>query len=264
MTKEKLRLCLLHASFAPADVRHNVEFLEKLLVTCLKKKPDLIITPELAVSGYEFRKVIGTDWIDKGVPAIIDKFCRWAAKNKTALLLGSPSYCAQTKQHYNSAFFIGEGGEVLGVRHKVNVLPGSEGWSSPGQDIKPIDWRGFKIGLLICADAYTPNIAGLLEQQGAAVLLSPAAWAPGMHGPNGEWEQRSKETGLNLFVCNRTGAEQNLNFCGSSSVVVIKGTRAMSYADEQSAILTIEVDPNNWFPLNGQFEVIKVTDPEKA
>ena len=264
VTKEKLRLCLLHASFRPGDVRRNVGFLEKLLETCLRKKPDLIITPELAVSGYEFLKVIGSDWISKDVPAIVDKFCRWAKQNEIAILLGSPNYCDNTKRHYNSAFFIDEHGKVLGVQHKVNVLPGSEGWSSPGPDIKPIDWRGYKLGLLICSDAYTPNIVRSLKQQGAEVLISLAAWAPGMHGPDGEWEQRSIETGLNLFVCNRTGAEQNLNFYGSSSVVVVNGTRAISYTDEQSAILTIEVDPNNWLPLGEQFEVFKIANSEIA
>lgn len=54
--KENLRLCMLHASFVPDDVRRNVGFLEKLMEACLEKKPDLIVTPELAVSGYEFKK----------------------------------------------------------------------------------------------------------------------------------------------------------------------------------------------------------------
>lgn len=208
--------------------------------------------------------MIGSEWIGRDGPDIVDRFCRWARKHEIAILLGSPNYSDRTKLHYNSAIFIDERGQVLGIHHKVNVLPGSEGWSSPGKEIKPIRWRGYKIGLLICSDSYSPNIASSLHRQGADVLISLAAWASGIHGPDGEWEQRSVETGLNLFVCNRTGAEENLNFCGSSSVVVINGKRALSYADKQSAILTIEVDPNNWLPVNGHFEIFQVADNQIA
>ena len=75
-------------------------------------------------------------------------------------------------------------------------------------------WRGVtpvpvppvgNVGLLICADAYTPAIATTLKAQGAQMLVSAAAWGPGLHGPNGEWERCSRETGLPLLVCNRTG-----------------------------------------------------------
>ena len=51
------------------------------------------------------------------------------------------------------------------------------------------------------------------------VLISPAVWAPGMHEPDGEWEQRSRETALSILVCNRTGADRTMNFNGSASVV---------------------------------------------
>ena len=46
-----------------------------------------------------------------------------------------------------------------------------------------------RVGMLICADAYSPEIAKTLHNQGAQILVSSAAWAPGLHGPNGEWER---------------------------------------------------------------------------
>ena len=63
---------------------------------------------------------------------------------------------------------------------------------------------------------------------------------PGLHGPEGEWEQRSMDTGLCLIVCNRTGRESALNFEGSSSAVIVDGRRQVEYAGKQPAILVIE------------------------
>lgn len=253
-----IRIALLH--FAPRydSVSDNVAMLKRLFLKAVELQPDLILTPELAVSGYEFCEVLGKEWIKADGPIILEKFSRLARDHQVALVLGIPSYEAESDKYYNAAIFINEQGQVLGAHHKILVLPGAEAWSSPGAEIKPVAWRNHKIGLLICADAYRENIAAELAQQGAQVLISPAAWAPGEHGPNGEWEQRSKDTGLPLLVCNRTGQGALVNFEGSSSVVVVAGRRVFEYSDQKPAILTVEVNAENWQPRSDQFEVIEL------
>jgi predicted amidohydrolase len=76
------------------------------------------------------------------------------------------------------------------------------------------------IGVLICADAYTKNIADTLLAKGAEILAAPSAWGPGIHGPNGEWEQRSIDTELCLFVCNRTGEDETVTFWEAESQII--------------------------------------------
>lgn len=249
---------MLHLAFKNDNVSHNVELLENLFLRALATEPDLVVMPELAVSGYEFYKEIGKEWIKDEVPAIVKKFSRLARDNNIAIVLSSPRYNIEKDRYYNAAIFIDEQGQILGEHYKINVLPGSEGWSSPGFEVRPIQWNGYKIGLLICSDAYTENIAKELATQGASVLISPAAWAPGMHEPNGEWEQRSQETGLCVYVCNRTGEEDMLNFEGSASAVVAGGRRVFEYSGKQPAILTIDVDPLNWSPRENTFKVLEL------
>jgi len=98
------------------------------------------------------------------------------------------------------------------------------------------------VGLLICADAYTSTIAANLKAQGAQMLVSAAAWGPGMHGPNGEWERCSRETGLPLLVCNRTGIDRTFRFTAAESIVVKDGQRLCSFTSERSAIFLIGWD----------------------
>jgi len=254
-TNETLKITLLHLAFRHDDIEQNVAHIDRALTVALESNPDLIVMPELAVSGYEFRVEIGTDWIVQQVPKIIGRFCEWAQRNGVALILSSPIYDQKTALFYNAAIFIDEQGRIVGQHHKVSVLPGAEGWSTGAKSVQTVGWNGRSLGLLICADAYPPGIAAALAEQGAEVLISPAAWGPGMHEPNGEWEQRTQETGLTMIVCNRTGKENKMNFNGSTSAVVVNGERVVIYADESEAILTIEVDSRTWQPLRNQFEV---------
>jgi predicted amidohydrolase len=253
--KQSIRIAMLHLDPRYDNVSYNVALLEKLFLMAVRLQPDIIVTPELAVSGYGFYKILGKEWMKSYGYKIIEKFSKLAQENNVALILGSPVYTEKSNKYYNAALFIDEQGQVIGEHHKINVLPGSEDWSSPGSEIKPVEWRGYKIGLLICSDAYTENIAGELAKQGANVLFSPAAWGPGLHEPDGEWEQRSKETRLCLYVCNRTGNEDVLNFEGSSSAVVVDGYRRVEYAMKQTAILTIDVEAGSWLPRSDKFTI---------
>jgi predicted amidohydrolase len=250
-----LRVAFLH--FAPRydDVAGNIDRLEAMFHQATALKADLVLTPELAVSGYEFHPLIGQEWICSDSPAILTRFCRLAAETQTALALGTPVFDPLSGKYSNSAVWIDENGQIAGIHHKVLVLPGKvEGWASPGVEASPIPWHGQKLGLMVCADAYSERLAAELVQHGAQVFISLAAWAPGEHGPSGEWEKRSQEANLALLVCNRTGQSATLNFEGSSSVVVIGGRRVAEYAGIAPAILTMDFD-ERWQPQSANFSV---------
>lgn len=250
-----LRVAFLH--FAPRNdnVAENLNQLERCIRQASALQANLVLTPELAVSGYEFFQVIGSRWIQSDIPGIIERFCRLAAEYRLALVLGAPLFDSSNEKYHNAALWIDQNGQVTGIHHKILVLPGSiEGWASPGSEASPVEWQGHKLGLMICADAYSPRLARELAERGAQVFISLAAWGPGFDAPRGEWEQRSLETGLPVLVCNRTGREAAMNFEGSSSVVVVKGKRIAEYAETAPAILTMDFH-DNWQPLNASFSI---------
>ena len=85
-------------------------------------------------------------------------------------------------------------------------------------------------------------IAKSLHAQGARLLVSLASWAPGLHGPNGEWEQCTRDTGLPMLVCNRTGPDRVVDFTPGESVVVKNGERLLALQAPDSAIFTVDWD----------------------
>ena len=105
---------MLHLAFKYDNISHNVELLEALFLRALQVKPDIFMMPELAVSGYEFYKEIGKEWIKKDVPTIIEKFSRLAQENRVAIVLSTPRYIAKQDRYYNAAIFINEQGQIIG------------------------------------------------------------------------------------------------------------------------------------------------------
>ena len=249
MTRGKI--ALLHLETVPGAIDRNRYLIVEAIKHAAAIGAQWIVTPELAVCGLQFAHVVGSDWIQPQPDSWTQQVCRLAKTLKRTVFLGCPE--REGRRFYNSVFVIGPTGEIIGQHRKLNVVSDSLSWSNPGDRVAPIECDGIKVGVLICSDAYTSNIARALKFEGAEMLVSPASWGPGIHGPNGEWEQRSQETGLPVIVCNRTGAEQTLDFWKAPSLVAKNGDRLLSHTSDRSAVLTFDWDFSNMVPSTTQF-----------
>lgn len=232
------KIALLHLAPVPGAIDRNQATLETAIRSAAAAGARWVITPELVTCGLQFARIIGTDWIQPQPDAWMTGLCRLVKALKITLFLGCPE--ADDGKRYNSVFVIGPDGEIIGRCRKINVASDSRSWSSPGEKAALVQCDGIPVGILVCADAYSPGIASELKAQGAQLLISPASWGPGLHGPNGEWEERTQDTGLPLIVCNRTGHEQTMGFQQAQSLVVKDGRHLWSHSSEHPAILVLD------------------------
>lgn len=240
-TNDLLSVALLHLAPRPGDIDFNKQLIETAIITAAATGAQWIITPELSICGYSFEPLIGTDWISIQPDSWVAEISELAARLHVVVFLSVAERDRESNLLYNAVFVIGSSGAIQGKHRKINTLRvGSEAWSSPGSDANPIDVEGRRVGLMICADAYSPIIPSRLHVQGAQFLVSPAAWPPGEHGPNGEWERATSATGLPLFVCNRTGPDLVLDFSAAESSVVYGGKRIVSAASHSSVALLFQ------------------------
>ena len=238
-----LRIALLHLAPRPGELLYNRRLIETAITAAAGLGATWVLTPELCVCGYDFVDHLGTAWIVPPPDPWIASMCQLAARLQMTVFLSHPEQDQQTEKRYNTLFVIATDGRIIGKHRKINTLSGAEGWSSPGESVTPVPVSPVgQVGLLICADAYSPGIAQSLKAQGAQLLVSAAAWGPGFHGPSGEWERCTRDTGLPLLVCNRTGIDRTLSFTNAESVVVKDGQRLVSFASERSTICMIDWD----------------------
>ena len=255
-----LRVAMLHLAPVVADVAHNRSLVERGLACASQMGAQWIITPELFVTGYKFAEVIGTDWIRPQPDDWMLSFCQQVAERGVTVFLSHPERDPDAGLMYNTVFVIGPDGTIIGRHRKVKALRGPEAWSSPGDEITPINCDGTEVGVMICADAYRNDVAGILKERGAKLLVSPASWGPGDCGPLGEWEQRTLDTGLPIMVCNRSGWEaDDLDFNEAVSVVALNGKRVLeAFCGEESAVLVFDWDLESMAPISTEYETARL------
>jgi predicted amidohydrolase len=202
---------------------------------------DWVLSGELVVSGYGFQSVIGTDWIESSPSRWLDRYARLCAELDITGFVSEPERMPEGL--FNTAWAIGRDGQFLGSHRKLSPTPGSEDWSSAGSELTITQVDGLRVGMLMCADAYLLRPAQMLSRAGADLFVSLAAWWPGPYGPHGEWEARSRETGVPMIVCNRTGIEPVGDLTGAVSAVVADGQRLLELKSPTSTLFLVDLAP---------------------
>jgi 5-aminopentanamidase len=252
---KSLRIALLHVAPQLGEIESNRRLIEAAVRVAAQQGAQWAVTPELCVSGYLFAKKVGTDWIQPQPDPWMQGFCGLVRDLSLTVFLSHPERDPDTNLLHNSVFVINSQGEITGRHRKVKTLGGPEAWSSPGRDSAPIDCDGLRVGVLVCADGYLNDVPQHLKDQGAQILVSPAAWGPGGCAPAGEWEQRTLDTGLPIMVCNRSGKERaDLDFREAVSVVARDGERVLSAYSDRSVVLTFDWDRDDMAPVSQEFQ----------
>lgn len=80
---------------------------------------------------------------------------------------------------FNAAVLVGPGGDVLLHHRKIHELAIARPLYDRGDRLGVADTPFGRMGLMICADAFSPGeaIARSLAEMGAGLILSPCAWA---------------------------------------------------------------------------------------
>ena len=234
-------IALLHLDPRPGEIEANRVALERAVQRAHENAARLIVTPELAVSGYGFRDLVGTDWIARGQPALFAWAGALARATAASLVLGTPEADPEGTTLFNSMILFAPDGSITGRHRKINALRvGSESWSTPGDQTTALTVDGIgRVGFFVCADMYSSRLVGETAARGIDLLLSAAAWAPGHHGPDGEWERASATTGRPVLVCNRTGRDV-LDFDAAQSVAAVDGAIVFSHASPEPQIVLVD------------------------
>jgi predicted amidohydrolase len=217
------------AQIAPvlADRQRNVALHLQQIEAARKQEADLIVFPELSLTGYFVRDMVPDVAI---TPDALEIHELLDAAGPMAVVLG---FVEESRQHrfYNTALYA-EGGRVVHLHRKVYLptygLFDEQRYFAAGDRFAAFETARFgRMGILICEDFWHLSAAAIMQAEEIDVLVCPAnSPGRGVEGPRVRtaetYEHLSKAyaqlMGAVVIVVNRVGFEDGLCFWGGSAV----------------------------------------------
>lgn len=235
-----LRVSILQSNALLSGVDARFEWLKAQTQKIENKEIDLLICPELFMTGYD----VGDDILRFAESAngnFASRVKALAQNTQTAILYGYPEKYKTCI--YNSAICISAKGEVLANHRKSVLPPGFETkYFQTGSTLTLFTLNSIKVAILICYESEFPEAVRNVSRLGAQVVLVPTAIVK-------KWDQvpykiiptRAFENGVYIVYANHCGHENKSEYLGASCIVDPMG-RDLSRAGESEQTLIARLD----------------------
>jgi predicted amidohydrolase len=251
----KLNLALAQINTRLGNVEANLEKHLELIAEAQARGADLLVFPELSLTGYVLQDLATTV---SHRPTPDDPIFRQLlyASQHIDLVVG---FVDEDRRHrfYIAAAYLSRG-QVVHIHHKV-YLPTyglfDEGrFFAWGDAVQAFDTRFGRLGILICEDFWHASPPYLLWLDGAEMMLFTSA-SPG-RGLTAEpklesarWVEHINRAYASLFTTfvvhtNRVGYEDGLNFWGGSTAFDPNGELIVQAPYHQESLTLAEIDLN--------------------
>jgi len=233
------------------NLSSNLELFIKRINEAIKEKAQLIVFPELGLTGYFLRDMVSTVALKEKSKAIQELL---KLSKKISICFG---YVEETPsvEFFNAGIYL-EAGEIKHIHRKV-YLPtygmfDEQRYFSRGKNILSFDTQFGKMGILICEDLWHPTAVQIAVQDGAKIILALSS-SPGRGvGPDEKlystqmWEEMNRFYaglyGVYYVYVNRVGVEDGVNFWGGSEVINPKGRIVVKAPYFEENLLFADID----------------------
>lgn len=234
------------------DVAANLALHEAALERARGDGLDLLIFPELSLTGYHLRDMVA----DVALAADAPELARLEEWSRSVSFVAGLVEESGDFRFSNSAMYFG-GGEIRHVHRKV-YLPtygmfDEQRYFARGSAVRAFDTEWGRFAALVCEDLWHPSTAYIAALDGAVVFVCPSASPLRGVADRGErdenarfWEALNRtyaETyGVFVVYANRVGFEDGVGFWGGSEIIDPFGRCLVKAAYYEEDYVTAELE----------------------
>ncbi len=252
-----MKIALAQINVIIGDFEYNTRKILKYISLAKDKGADIVIFPELAITGYPPRDFLEfADFIEKAEQRI--EQIKQATED-IAVVIGTPTRnpVIEGKDLYNSVVFLYQGKEIY--RQHKTLLPTYDifdeaRYFEEATEWQTVEFKGHKIALSVCEDLwnlgnenplYTINpMAQLMPQQPDFIINVSASPFDYTHAEERIriLKENVKAYQIPVFYVNHVGAQTDIIFDGGSLVIAPNQTvhTEMPYFVEDLQIIDLE------------------------
>jgi NAD+ synthase (glutamine-hydrolysing) len=250
----KFKVALAQVDSVLGDVKRNVKHHLTFVDKAKRLGANLVVFPELSLTGYTVRDINWDAAIDPRESPILKELK--AKSNSISIVFGGIEE-SKDFEIFNSAIYL-EGGKLVHVHRKI--YPPTYGmfeemrYFNQGRSLAAFDTRWGRMGMLVCEDLWHISLPYLLALRGAQVIVGIAASPTRLGGDSDKLAIARVNTEnhkayarlLSTYVvfCNRVGYEDGVNFWGGSEVIGPGGDVVASAKLFDEDLIVAEIDSN--------------------
>jgi predicted amidohydrolase len=244
--KTKIKLALAQISSKRERKSENLLKIEKLTLKAKQQGADLIIFPEMSLTGYVLLDQVYE--LAETIPGpSTQKIETLAKKTGMHIIFGMPELSENTQATiFNTAVCVGPQG-LIGKYRKMYLPTHSvfeeKRYFRPGYETASFQTELGNIGLTICYDVFFPELYRLTRLMGAQLIICISA-SPAVRRSYFEilTSARALENTAFLAYVNLAGIEDGLQFWGGSRLVGPTGDVLAKAKYDEEDLVVCEVD----------------------
>ncbi len=254
-----MKLALAQINTTVGDFAGNLALIRKAYARGMADGAELVVAPELAITGYPPRDLLLKSGFIEGNLAALTELAQ--SVGEVGLVVGHVGINEKHpgRQAVNAVSLLHHG-KVAATRTKT-LLPtydvfDEDRYFEPAPDNTPVEFNGRKLGLTICEDVwnddsfwadprYRANPVDGLVKQGAEVIVNVSAspWNLGKEGMRREMlASLATNAQRPVVYCNAVGGNDELVFDGGSLALNAQGEVLAAGAQFVEALVAVDLD----------------------
>lgn len=223
------------------DVEATLRQAERTLSIAKSEDTRVLVLPELANSGYNFKDLDEVRTRAEPIPDgdFSEMLRDWSADDR----LVAAGICEVDRGLlYNSAAIFAGGKHVVTYR-KAHLFSREREFFRPGNREPPVvsHWD-YRFGVMICFDWAFPEQARILSLKGAQVILHPSNLV--LDYGQSAMVTRSIENCVFTVTANRVGTERGLTFTGQSQITGTRGEILARASRSECGLIWADIEPS--------------------
>jgi len=241
-----MKIAIAQINTTVGDINGNFEKIISNLTKAKNEKTDLVVFPELTLTGYPPRDLlIKKSFVKKNIE-VLHQLVKLT--ENIAIIVGFVD--EKNGNLYNAAAFINNK-KIIEIYHKMH-LPNydvfdEKRYFTSGSSPSLIEFKDVKLGLTICEDIWIDHGPAYdLKKKGAELIINISA-SPFHAGKEkirlNVVAKQAKENNISIIYCNLIGGQDDLIFDGRSYVINRKGKlvqQSKAFEEELSYVSNIE------------------------
>lgn len=225
------------------DINANLTDHYNLIKLAAQNGADLILFPELSITGYEREKAIEMAF-KQDDPRLIE-LRKLSVQNNIIVIAGAPIKIGD--EMYIGAFVIMPD-DTVSIYTKHFLHTGEEVFFQPSLDYDPlIEIKNERISLAICADINNPEHPEHCSQNETTIYLAGIFFEPeDMERAKGTLSNYAEKYAMNVLMSNYSGSSWGLEGGGQSGFWDKSGKLITSMGATEAGLLIVEKEGENW------------------